>query len=96
MSKTLEKCKCGNELAECGLRYVSNAMSQEFVCLECWVKAKSKKKKPFKKCCRCGKVLGGVNFIDHRYCSTYDSTGKSKFNMVCTECEPYSKMGDRH
>jgi hypothetical protein len=96
MNKTLEKCACGKELGEYDPWYVIDIMTQEFVCHECWVENKKKKKLEFKKCCRCHKVLDGVNFINHRFCNTYDENGKYKFNMVCIECEPYTPMGDWH
>jgi hypothetical protein len=52
--------------------------------------------KEFKKCCKCHKVLDGLNFIDHRYCNARDSDGKYDWNLVCTDCEPYTKMGEHH
>jgi hypothetical protein len=92
----MNKCKCGEELGEHDARFVIDPMSQEFVCPECWAAAKKKRKSELNKCCRCHKVLDGVNFIDHRSCNTYDNDGKYNWNLVCTDCEPYTKMGERH
>ncbi len=96
MIKLIRKCPCGKELGEYDTRFVINPITQEFVCPSCWLAAKAEKEALTKECARCGKVLDGMNFVDHRYCFAPDKEGKTRWNMYCIQCEPYNKMGKRH
>ncbi len=96
MIKSITKCPCGKELGKYDTRFVINPLTQEFVCPACWLAEKAKKEAETNECARCGKVLDGINFTDHRYCSAPDKNGKEGFNMFCIQCEPYTRMGDHH
>ncbi len=96
MNKTLIKCSCGKEIEEYDTRFVTNPMTQEFVCRECWKAYKEKKQVGVEVCCRCGKALTGKSFIDHRYCLAPDKDGKTGFNLFCISCASYPEMSERH
>ena len=96
MIKSITKCPCGKELGAYDTRFVINVMTQEFVCPKCWLAEKTKKEDLQRNCVRCGKLLDGMNYVDHRYCLAPDKDGKYGFNMFCIQCEPYPKMGKRH
>ncbi len=96
MNKELIKCSCGKELEEYDTRFVTNPITQEFVCRECWKACKEKRHVEVDVCCKCGKALQGKSFIDHRFTLAPDRKGKTGFNLFCISCEPYSEMTERH
>ncbi len=96
MAKTISKCACGKEIEYYSTKYVIDPMKQEFSCRECWEASKEKARRETETCCRCGKVLGGKDFIDHRFCLAEDKQGKTGWNLFCIECEPYQEMAGKH
>ncbi len=96
MNKTLTNCICGKEIKEHSQKYILNPLSPEFVCRECWLADKEKKKSEVEVCSRCDKVLDGKDFIDHRLCLARDKQGKTGWNLFCISCEPYIVRSARH
>ncbi len=96
MEEKIIKCACGAELKRHAIRYVIEPIKQEFVCYKCWVAAKEKSLAEVENCGRCGKLLEGKDFIDHRYCYAPDKDGKIGWNRFCIECEPYTEMAKHH
>ncbi len=96
MNKELEKCLCGKELDKYGVRFVLDPIKQEFVCPQCWEADKEKKITETETCCRCGKLLDGKDFIDHRLCLAPNSESKTVWGLFCIECEPYTETVEHH
>lgn len=96
MNDTLIKCTCGKEIEKYSTKYITSPLNPEFVCRECWQADKESKKAEVQVCCRCDKVLKGKDFIDHRFCLAPDKDGIYRWKLLCTECEPYIEMGEKH
>ncbi len=92
MNKTLTKCICGKEIKEFSQKYITDPLNPVFICRECWLADKAKKKAEVRVCCRCGKVLDGKDFIDHRFCLAPNKEGKTGWNLFCISCEPYYSL----
>ncbi len=96
MNKTIDKCNCGKDIEQYSTKYVTDPMTQEFSCRECWQASREKKEAETMTCARCGKTLNCKCFGERRFCLAKDKDGKYGWNIFCISCEPYQEMAEKH